>query len=671
MAELDNRAVAAVFAEMADLLDIEASDTFRVRAFQRTAKVIEALGEPVRQLMERGALDKMPGVGGGSVHRIKQILRTGTCDDLVRLRVALPAGLRDLLALDGVGPKTVRVLWQNLRVGGVDELEQAIRAGRLAGLPRMGERAEERLLASIAAWRIRASRVPLYKSLRTGHQIIEHLVAGGDILRIELGGSARRGKATVGDLDVLVAADDGARVVHRFATQPGVAQVLWSGEGRCSVRLEGTRQQVDLRVIPAENWGAGLHYFTGSQQHNIAIRLRANKLGLRVGEHGVYRRDDDARILAVGTEEELFAALGLAYIPPELREDLGEIEAAEQGRLPKLVEAGQLRGDLHCHTRESDGTGTIDEMLAAAHALGLDYLAITEHSKSTAIANGLDERRAVAHAARIADAGQKLGKIHALRGIEVDILADGSLDLDPQVLRDLDWVVGSVHAHFELPPHQMTERIVKAMESGLVDVIGHPTGRMLGQRDGYALDWERILAAAHRTGVALEVNGSPKRMDLEDLRARQCRDAGVPVCINTDAHSPEHLPRREFGLAVARRAWLEAKDVVNCWPATTLAERRRSRLRSGGHNVGWATPAAAPSDGPAVDALPDATLEARLRAGPVDADLRARLETYLVHGDPEIEGILQRLDSNPMQHAFQLLASAPDATRTESGRPPS
>lgn len=666
MADLDNRAVAAVFGEMADLLDIEASDTFRVRAFRRTAKVIESLGDPLRVLLERGALEKMPGIGEGSVHRIKQILRTGTCDDVVRLRAALPAGLRDLLALDGVGPKTARLLWQHLRVGNVDELEAAVRAGKLASVPRLGARGEERMLAAIHAWRQRGSRVPLYKSLRTGAGIVSHLIASGEAQRVELGGSARRGKATIGDLDVLVGADDGARVVHAFSSMPGVAQVMWSGEGRCSIRLEGTRQQVDLRVIPVENWGAGLHYFTGSQQHNIAIRLRANKLGLRVGEHGVYRRDDDVRLLSVGTEEELFAALGLPWIPPELREDMGEIEAAEAGRLPKLVQAGDLRGDLHCHTRESDGTGTVEEMLAAAHALGLDYLAITEHSKSTAIANGLDERRLTSHAAHIADTGQRLGRIRAMRGVEVDILVDGSLDLEGGVLRDLDWVVGSVHAHFDMPAAVMTDRMIRAMETGLVDVIGHPTGRMLGQRDGYELDWERLIEAAHRTGVALEINGSPKRMDLEDRRARQCKDAGVPVCINTDAHSPDHLPHRTFGLAMARRGWLEPKDVMNCWSAQELLDRRRARLRRAGFTVGWtvdAEPAPAPADGPL-------DLTAALAGGGVDDALRARLEAYLTRGDPELEAALIRVDPNPMQLAFQLLAGAIAPTRTENGTLP-
>jgi DNA polymerase (family 10) len=645
-----NRDIAEVFSEMADLLLIQGGDTYRIRAFRRTARVLENLGEPIRQLVDRNALASIPGLGEGSVHRVKQILRTGTCDDLQRLKADLPAGLREILELKGIGPKTVRVLWTYLRVSSMDELELYARMGKLATLPSMGAEAAQRILEAIASHRIRAARLPLHKALKVGNGIVQVLRQLPEAHKVALTGSARRGKATVGDLDVLVGAEEPGPISAKFLALPEAAEVLWAGEGRTSIRLE-SRQQVDLRIIPPESFGAGLHYFTGSQLHNIAVRERGQRRQLKISEHGVFRRDDESLIVTCEREEEVFAAVGLPYIAPELRENLGEIQAADQGRLPKLVVAADLLGDLHMHTIASDGKGTVLDMAEAALAIGHRYIAITEHSKSTEVANGLDERRLLAHSRHVRDSEQRFGRLRVMTGIEVDILADGSLDLDADVLRDLDWVVGSVHAAFDQDSDTMTHRLLRAIESGLIDVIGHPTGRMLGMRDGYGFDFERVARAAARCGVALELNGSPKRMDLDDVRAKHCKDLGVPVVLSTDSHAPEQIMRKEFCLAMARRGWIETKDVLNTQPWETLRDRRRDRLRRGGTTITFVEPTVpevAPAD-EGVDALVLAL------QGQMTGELRDRLQAYLAGGDAELEAALVKISENPMQKAFELV----------------
>jgi DNA polymerase (family 10) len=666
---LDNKEVAAVFAEMADLLQIQggtgdgatSTDTYRIRAFRRTARVLENLGESVHNLLDRNGLHKVHGLGEGSVHRIKQILRTGSCDDLRSLKAHLPAGLREILELKGVGPRTVRILYSHLRIGTLEELEAAAVTGRLAKLPRMGERTEDRILEAIAAHRKRIGRVRLSKAIATGNAIAQRLREAPDVVRAELTGSARRRKATVGDLDILVAAEDGRPALSAFLSMPDVAEVLWSGEGRCSVRLQ-TRQQVDMRIIPPENMGAGLHYFTGSQLHNIASRARGNRFQLRISEHGVFRRADDVRLLPAEHEEEIFAAVGLPFIPPELRETVGEIEAAEAGRLPNLVCEQDLRGDLHMHTRASDGKGTAREMAEAAIALGHAYIAITDHTQSLTVANGLDEARLLEQVDHLQRLEQQMGRIRLLTGSEVDILEDGDLDIHPSVLRRLDWVVASIHSHFDLSADEMTARIVRAIESGLVDVIGHPTGRQLGERDGFPFDMERVLRAALRCGVALECNGSPKRMDLDDVGCRQARETGVQVVISTDAHAPAHLAHRQYGLAMARRGWLERKDVLNAWPVEVLRDRRQDRMRRAGVAISLFEPSRPPTTAPHVTrGVEEAELLAEALADPatLDAALLDRIGRYLVEGgDESLEAALLRSSTNPMGRAFEIVLQA-------------
>ena len=396
--------------------------------------------------------------------------------------------------------------------------------------------------------------------------------------RIELAGSVRRRRATIGDLDVLVASDDPRPVLDRFVSNKLVDEVISQGELASSVRLH-SRQQVDLRVLAPESFGAALHYFTGSARHNVAIRGRARRMGLRVNEHGVYSADGEQRIVTCEREEQVFEAVGLPWIAPELREDDGEIEAAEQGSLPTLVTREHLRGDLHLHTTASDGRGTAREMVERARELGFSYLAITDHSKALGFARGLDEGRLVAQLRELRELQEQHPDIRIAAGTEVDILPDGQLDLDPGLLAQLDWVVASVHMNTEMSREEMTARVVRALESGVVDCLGHPTGRRPGRRDPFPLDLEAVFEAARRTGVALECNGGPNRMDLSDVACRRAAALDIPIVVNTDAHSPRHVGRFEFGLAMARRGWLGPEQVLNTWEWDRIAERRRDRMR--------------------------------------------------------------------------------------------
>ncbi len=589
MARLENAEIAALFAEVADLIQIKGGDRHRVMAFRRVSRIIEALPRPVDELLRHGELGKVKGIGEGTIHRIKQILRRGSFDDLDKLRDELPPGLRELTQIKGIGAITVRNLYNRLGVRDIDELERAARMGLIDAIPRMGSGTAHKILAGIEAYRERRGKVPLVDAQRIGRRIVAAMRELPQALRVELAGSVRRGKAAIGDLDVLVATNDPGPVAARFQQLPEVREILLAGDGRCSVRLENGIQ-ADLRMLPPETFGAGLHYFTGSKLHNIEIRKRANKAGLKVSDKGVFIRMgergdpsvEDLRIDPCPEEADVFRRLGLPWIPPELRENLGEIEAAERGRLPALVEAGDLRGDLHMHTTDTDGRGTIRAMATRARELGLEYIAITDHSKAMHLIHGLDERRLAEQMARVRAFAAEFEGVRVLAGVEVDILRDGALDLDPALLAQLDWVVASVHRWTDMSEAAMTERVVRAIESGVVDCIGHPTGRRPGKRDPFPIDLERVIRRARELDVALECNGGPTRMDLGDVECHKCRERGVAVVLNTDAHAPEHLGRMEFALAMARRGWLERKDVLNAWGWEVIAERRRKRLRDHG-----------------------------------------------------------------------------------------
>jgi len=530
-------------------------------------------------VVRKGNLAKVPGIGSGILSRVKQILETGDCEDHAELRKQVGPGLLEMMRVEGIGPKTVKLVHAELNIQSVDELEAAARQGHLARLPRMGEKSQSKILDAIGAYRRHSGRVLLGQALPQGMAIVEALRENPAVDRIDLAGSSRRRRETIGDLDVLVAAGDVAQVMDHFVSLPQVNDVMLRGDTKCSVHLK-SGLQVDLRVVRPASFGAALHYFTGSKMHNISVRDRGKRRGLKINEYGVYEEGSEQSI-GGRSEEEVFASVGLPYIPPELRENQGEIEAAEAGQLPELIEEGDLLGDLHAHTDFTDGTASVEEMAEAAAALGFDYLAITDHSRALTVVRGLDPRRLAEQVSVVRQVEQDMGEIRILAGIEVDILPDGELDLPQGSLRELDWVVASVHSHFNLTEEQQTARVIRAMESGVVDCIGHPSGRLLGQRDGYPINLDQVIQAAARLGVAMELNAFPDRLDLDPPRCRQARETGVPVVINTDSHAPAHLAQRQFGIYTARRGWLEPKDVLNTRTADEILTWRRERLPAG------------------------------------------------------------------------------------------
>ncbi|MDR7532925.1 MAG: DNA polymerase/3'-5' exonuclease PolX [Armatimonadota bacterium] len=569
---MQNRAVAQRLNQIADLLEIKGDQIFRINAYRRAARAVESLTEDIADVAARGELTRIPGVGQSIAEKIEEFLRTGTMQAYEELARSLPPGLATLMSVPDVGPKTALLLYKHLGITTVDELEQAARAGRLRALPRMGAKTEENILKGIAVLRRSAARRPLGVVLPLADDLVAHLRRAPGLQEIEVAGSLRRRKETIGDIDILVTSTKPEAVMDAFVRAPQVAQVLAHGPTRSSVILDAGIQ-ADLRVVEPAAYGAALQYFTGSKEHNVKLRERAVRRGLKLNEYGVWRASDDRRV-AGRTEEEVYRAVGLPWIPPELREDQGELEAAEAGRLPRLVDLDALRGDLHVHTRWSDGAETAEAMAQAARALGYEYLCITDHSQSLKFAGGVPPDDLRQHAAEARRLSARLG-IAVLIGTECDILPDGRLDYADDVLAELDVVVASVHSRFAMSREQMTRRIVRALESGRVHVLGHPTGRLLGQRDPYEVDLEAVVEAAVRTGTALEINASPERLDLNDAHARMARERGARFVISTDAHQRGHLRHMVFGVSMARRGWLEATDVLNTLPLARFREALR------------------------------------------------------------------------------------------------
>jgi DNA polymerase (family 10) len=576
---LENAEIARILSEIADLLELTGGNPFKVRAYRRGAQVVELHAGKVADLARAGRLAELPGIGEGIAGKIRELADTGECREHARLAALVPHGVIEMLRIEGVGPKTVQAVWKGLGVADVAALEEACRSGRILEAPRMGATRAHAILAAIERHRARAGRTPLHRALEYAEGMLARLRAVPGVSRAEAAGSLRRRRETVGDVDLLVAADDGGPAVRAFTGLPGVAAVLAEGPTRSSVRLRAGLQ-VDLRVVPPESFGAALHYLTGSKTHNVALRTRAVKRGLKISEYGVF--DRRGKRLGGATEDEVFRAVGLPFIPPELREGTGEIEAAEAGTLPRLIEEGDLLGDLHVHSRaSSDGRAELPELAAAARRLGRRYLAITDHSRSRPL--GLDAARLAAHAGAIRALDGRLGgRPRLLAGVEVDVLPDGGLDLPADALARLDLVVAAIHARFSDPAPRTTDRLVRALRSGAVHVLGHPSGREIGRRDPYPYDLGRVLEVAREEGVALEVNAMPERLDLGDAGCRAAKAAGVPVVISSDAHDTSHLANLRYGVWVARRGWLEAKDVLNTLPLPALRRRlsRRAPARA-------------------------------------------------------------------------------------------
>jgi len=567
---MENHRIADIFDEIADVLELKDESVFRIRSYRRGARAIRDLPEDVKTIAESGELIKVPGIGKSLAEKVDEVLATGTAEFYEKIKKAPEYQLLPLLGIPGLGPKHVMQFYRVLGIASVDDLENAARAGRLHDLERVGEKLEEKILKGIEQHRRSSGRYRLAEALHHAESVVEELRRLKGVTRIDVAGSCRRMKETIGDIDILVISRSPEKIMEAFTKMKSVADVIARGGTKSSVLLRAGIQ-VDLRVLRKENYGAALHYFTGSQDHNVIIRDRGKRRGLRVSEYGVFNVETAER-LGGETEDEIFSALGLPFIPPELRENNGEFEAADEGRLPKLVEMKDIRGDLHMHTTATDGRNTPREMATAARKRGYKYIAITDHSQAVRVAGGLDADELAAHIKAVRRANKEVKGIEVLTGVEVDILKDGSLDLPDDVLKQCDVVVAAVHSGFSMPENKMTERILRAFENENVNILAHPTGRIIGEREPYEVDMEAVIKAARESGVALELNAFPDRLDLKDVHCRAAREAGAKISIGTDSHAVAHLDNMRYGTGTARRGWCEAGDIVN---TMTLAKLRK------------------------------------------------------------------------------------------------
>jgi DNA polymerase (family X) len=564
-----NADIAAVFEEIADLLELGGENAFRIRAYRNAARTILSYSRDLAALLAEGKdLPKLPGIGADLDGKIHEIAGSGTSALVERLRRQFPAGLPLLLKLPGLGPKRVKALYDTLHVGSLEALRQAAEAGRIRELPGFGERTEQRILDAVVAGLGQTQRFRLAVATQYADGLTSYLQRVSGAEQVVVAGSFRRRRDTVGDLDVLVTAGAGSAVIEHFCEHEDVREVLAKGSTRASVRL-ACGLQVDLRRVAPESFGAALHYFTGSKAHNIAVRRLGQARGLKINEYGVFK---GPRRVAGDTEQSVYAAVSLPYIPPELREDRGEIEAAAAGRLPRLIERSHLRGDLHVHSKASDGRNSIREMALAAQAAGLEYIAITDHSRGLPVAHGLDASRLARQSDEIDQLDAELSGITVLKGAEVDILDDGRLDFPDSVLAKLDIVIVSVHSRFDLPRAKQTERVLRALDNRYVTMLGHPSGRLIGTREGIDIDMERIIRAAGERHLVLELNSQPDRLDLLDHWCQAAKAEGTLVCINSDAHSTFDFQYLDYGIGQARRGWLEAADVLNTRSLADLAQ---------------------------------------------------------------------------------------------------
>jgi DNA polymerase (family 10) len=566
---IHNADIALVFGEIADLLEIQGANPFRIRAYRNAARIVGELGRELSRAVAAGEdLTRLPGIGEDLAGKIRELVSTGRCQMLEKLHRDLPPAIGELLHVPGLGPKRVRTLWHELEIQTAEQLCRAARDGRIRALPGFGEKTELNILRAVEARAGHIRRFKLATAAQYADALAAHLRQVPGVDQVAVAGSFRRARETVGDVDILVTAQAGSRVMDRFTGYDEVTEVLSAGPTRASVLLR-CGLQVDLRVVEAASYGAALCYFTGSKAHNIVIRRLGQEMGLKINEYGVFR---GSTRIAGETEESVYAAVGLPWIPPELREDRGEIEAARAGRLPRLVELADLRGDLHAHTKATDGHDTLREMALAARARGLSYLAITEHSRRLAMAHGLDPQRLARQCDEIDRLNATLEGIVLLKGIEVDILEDGTLDLPDSALAQLDLVVGAIHSRFDLPRSRQTERILRAMDNPHFTILAHPTGRMIESRPPYDVDMLRIVRQARARGRFLELNAHPERLDLLDTYCMMAKEEGVAVAVSSDAHSALDFDNLRFGIGQARRGWLSAGDVLN---TRTLPQLRR------------------------------------------------------------------------------------------------
>src|SRR2546427_4405444 len=587
---MENREVARILRETASLLEIDGAQIGRYRSYEKAAELVGSLPEPITELAkDTERLTALPGIGDRMAEHIQEILKTGDYNLRKKLLKKYPHTLLDLLTVHSLGPKKVALLWRTFKAATVDDVEKLAREEKLRDLPGFGEKSEQNILKAVEVFKKSSGRFHIHTADETAAKLIAYIQElGKKVAAVTPAGSLRRGKETIGDLDLLVtlptgrdSAKDIDAIADHILKYPAIDQILARGENKVSFRLD-SGMQVDVRLLEKESFGAALLYFTGSKEHNVALRGRANKMGLTLNEYALAKLKGERRV-AGKTEEEIYAKLKLDYIPPELRENTGEIEAAAEHRLPNLIRREDIRGDLQMHTTASDGRNSIEEMAEAARELGHQYIALTDHSKAVTVANGLDEKRMLEQIKKIRAANERGLGIRLLAGIEVDILKDGRLDLDDEVLAQLDVVVTSVHSYMNLDSAAMTDRLLAAIENPYTQIIAHPTGRLLLRRDPFAYDMERVLDAARKHGVAMECNSYPDRLDLKDTYLRMAKDRGVKIVISTDSHSTTNLQFIRYGVLMARRGWLEKSDALNTLPGDALLGALRPK-------AGWARP---------------------------------------------------------------------------------
>jgi len=574
-ARMSNRDFARVFKTIGDLMEIKGENIYKILAYRRAADSLTNLGQDVNELWRAGQLEEIPGVGKAIAEKIDEMLKTGRLGFLERLTAEVPASLAELLNVPDLGPKKVALFWKQAGVTTLAELESAAREGRLRGLPGVGEKSEAKILAGIQALGRRSTRIPLGRAWPFAQNLLAWLRTQPGVEAAELGGSLRRMRSTIGDLDLVAATNDPLQVMEAFVHHPQVLNVLAQGDTKSSVEFQdGVRAQLWLHK--PEQFGTSWQYATGSKEHSVRLRERAQQMGLSLSDRSIIQPDGSEKFYA--TEEEVYAALGMVWVPPELREDRGEVQAALNGKLPHLIERSDIRAELHSHSTWSDGQMTVLQMAEAARERGLKVLAITDHSPSLGVTGGLSVDELAAQRAEIDEAQRALGdSILLLQGNEVEIRTDGSLDYPDEALARLDFVIASLHTGLRQPREQVTRRLIRAIQNPHVDLIGHPTGRLIPEREGADLDMEAVLAAAKESGVALEINAHPSRLDLEDIYARRAAGMGIPLAINTDAHHPADLDLLPYGIATARRGWIEPEQVINTWSDERLVDWLKKR----------------------------------------------------------------------------------------------
>lgn len=580
---LTNREIADIFEKVATLLEIKGEIIHRVLSYRRAGETIRDLPRDLHAIAAEGTLTEIPGIGDTLATKITEMLETGTLQFYEKLTAEIPPGLVEVVHINGVGPKKAKLFWKELNITTIPELEAAAREGKLRNLAGMGEKSEKKIIEGIEALSRQTGRVPLGIALPAAQAILDRLMTLAGASEGAIAGSIRRGRPTIGDVDLLVASDDATPIMDTFVKMEQVARVLGHGPTKSSVELLNGLQ-VDLRILEKSRWGTALNYFTGSQAHNIRMRELALKAGYSLNEHAFSPVDsqgniqEDAPKILCDSEEKVYATLGLPWIPPEIREDSGEIEAAQAGKLPELITLNDIQADLHMHTTWSDGTLSIREMAEAALQRGRKYIVITDHSQYSAIANGLSVERILQQQLEVRQVDQEMGgRIRVFHGVEMDIRSDGTLDYPDEVLEKLDFVVASLHISLRQPREQITQRVLNAINNPHVDLIGHPRGQLLPDREPADLDMDAVFAAAKEHGTALEINANPRRLDLEAQYARRAVELGIPICIDTDAHAAEQMDLMGYGVLTARRGWVTAASVINTWPVEKFIQWTQQR----------------------------------------------------------------------------------------------